>query len=62
MILILFVIGMAFIVFGIHRLSKRQNKLALFFLIVGITIIFIGYFVAHIYPQTLPQFLRTFSF
>ncbi len=62
MILTLFVVGIASIIFGIINLAKHKNILAVFFLFMGITLMLIGYFVVHLYPQTLPQFLRTFSF
>lgn len=62
MILTLFIVGIAAIVFGIINLAKHKNILAIFFLFMGITLLFIGYFVVHLYPQTLPPFLRTFSF
>lgn len=62
MIITLFIIGFAAIVFGINNLAKHKNILALFFLFMGITLLMIGYIVVHLYPQTLPLFLRTFRF
>lgn len=62
MIITLFIVGIAAIIFGIHNLAKHKNILAVFFLFMGITLIFIAYFVVHLYPQTLPPFLRTFRF
>lgn len=60
MIITLFIIGLAAIVFGIYNIAKEKNLFAVFFLFMGITLIAIGYIVVHLYPQTLPEFLRTF--
>ena len=62
MIITLFIVGFAALIFGVYNLTKEKNILALFFFFMGITLIAIGYFVVHIYPQTLPPFLRTFEF
>lgn len=59
MIITLFIIGLFAVVFGIYNLAKMKNILALFFIFMGITLLVIFYIVVHIYPQTLPAFLRT---
>lgn len=61
MIITLFIVGILSIIFGIHNLAKEKNILAVFFIFMGVTLLLIGYFVVHLYPQTLPEFLRTFK-
>jgi hypothetical protein len=58
MILTLFIIGAASIVFGVYNLAKEKNLLGFFFIFSGFILLFIGYFVLHLYPQTMPEFLR----
>ena len=55
MIITLFIVGFAAIVFGIYNIAKKKNLFAVFFLFMGITLIAIGYIVVHIYSQTLPD-------
>ncbi len=62
MILILFIIGSVFIIFGVVNLAKEKMMLARLYLFVGIILFFLGYVVIHLYPQTLPEFFRTFRF
>ncbi len=58
MIITLFILGFAIVVFGIYNLAKEKNNLALFLLFVGISLIVIAYIVVHLYPQTLPEIFR----
>jgi|GEM_PF-4172267 len=61
MIITLFIIGFLAIFLGVYNLSKEKNMLALFFIFMGIFLLALGYIVVHLYPQTLPAFLRTFQ-
>lgn len=59
MIITLFIVGLAAVIFGVYNIAKEKNLFAAFFIFTGITLIAIGYIVVHLYPQTLPEFLRT---
>jgi len=61
MIITLFIIGIIALVLGIINLAKEKNILAIFFFFMGVTLLLIGYFVVHLYPQTLPEVLRNFK-
>jgi len=58
MIIILFIIGILTIIFGVYNLTKEKDAIAIFLLLIGVGLLVIGYIIAHIYPQTLPEFLR----
>lgn len=60
MIITLFIVGLAAIVFGIYSIVKKKIIFSIFFLFMGVTLIAIGYIVVYFYPQTLPEFLRAF--